>query len=661
MGRSITEQAGSNPGGAGSAVDTSMHAGPKKVGGKNRRQLTGTSALIASVIAVATSLFHLYTAAFGVLPSMYQRSIHWVLMAVLIFIFCPPSKKRLSNRIQPVDLLFIAATVASGVYLLLNFKYIALRAGSPTTLDIAFGAIMIIAVLEAARRVTGWPLAAVAIGALLYAYFGPYLPALFGHRGYSIPRIVSQMYLFTDGIFGVPLGVSATYVFLFVLFGAFLDKSGAGQTFINLAYALTGRSRGGAAKTAVVSSALVGTISGSVTANVVTTGTFTIPLMKRAGYYPWIAGAVEAVASTGGQIMPPIMGSSAFIMAEFLGIPYVDIAKAALLPALLYFGSVFMMVDLEAGRMGLKGIPSAELPSVKKTLRTGILSLIPIVGLIYLLVSGRTPMFSGLIGILLCIVVGFAKREGRMTLRDVVAALDQGARSALTVAAATACAGIVIGVFNLTGLGLAFSSIVMELAGGRLFIALVCTMAASLVLGLGLTTTACYVVLAVLAAPALVRMGVPVLAAHMFVFFFGTISFITPPVALGAYAAASIAESDPFRTGWAAFRLGIAAFIVPFMFVYGPRLLLIGEPLDIVLGMITAAIAAYALAQAVIGWSGRNLPALERVILFGTAIVLMFPTVGTDIAGVALFVAVYVYRWFTRRGASLEQPVSLAR
>lgn len=629
-----------------------MNPGSGKVGGKGRRQLLGTPALITSVVAVATSLFHLYTAAFGVLPSMYQRTVHWVLMAALIFILHPPSKKRPSNRIHVVDLLLIAATVASGVYLLVNFRYVALRAGSPTTLDIVFGTIMIVAVLEAARRVTGWPLAAVATAALLYAYFGPYLPALFGHRGYSIPRIVSQMYLFTDGIFGVPLGVSATYVFLFVLFGAFLDKSGAGQVFINLAYALTGRSRGGAAKTAVVSSALVGTINGSVTANVVTTGTFTIPLMKKAGYHPWVAGAVEAVASTGGQIMPPIMGSSAFIMAEFLGIPYVDIAKAAALPALLYFVSVFMMVDLEAGRMGLQGISAAELPSIGQTLRKGFLSLIPIAGLVFLLVSGRTPMFSGFVGILLCLAVGLAKREGRMTLREVVSALDQGARSALTVAAATACAGIVIGVFNLTGLGLAFSSIVMELAGGRLLIALVCTMAASLVLGLGLTTTACYVVLAVLAAPALVRMGVPVLAAHMFVFYFGTISFITPPVALGAYAAASIAESDPFKTGWAAFRLGIAAFIVPFMFVYGPRLLLIGKPLDIILCVVTAAIATYALAQAVIGWSGRDLSVLERAVLFLTAVMLMFPTVASDVAGLALYAAVYVYRWYRRRGSA---------
>ncbi len=611
----------------------------KKSEGKARRQLTGPWAVAATVVAVAASCFGLYTATFGVLYSIYQRAIHYVLMATLIFLLYPVVKKRNDNKVSALDVLFIAMVFASGIYLIASFQAIAQRAGNPTGWDVFFGILMILCVLEAARRIAGTALTVVAACALLYAYLGPYLPAVIGHRGYSVARIVSQSYLFTDGIFGTPLGMSATYVFLFVLFGAFLEKTGAGQTFIDLANLVAGRSRGGAGKTAVTASALFGMISGSVTANVATCGTFTIPLMKKAGYKNWFAGAVEAVASTGGQIMPPVMGSSAFIMAEYLGIPYIQIAKAAAIPAILYFVAVFLMVDREAGRLGLKKMTAAELPDVKATLKKAVLALIPIIGLLVALISGKTPMLAGLVGIVLCTVVGFLKPEGRLRLRDLIPILDKGARSALTVAAATACAGIVIGSVNLTGLGLAFSSMVVNLAGGRLLIALLLTMTASLILGMGLTTTACYVLLAVLAAPAIIQMGVPPLAAHMFVFFFGTISFITPPVALGAYAAAGIAESDSFKTGWAAFRLGIASFIVPFAVCYSPELLMKGSLPNIVFAIVTALIGIFALSDAVIGWDRGLLHPIARAILFIGGVMMIFPGIVISLAGLGLVIA----------------------
>lgn len=621
------------------ATNNNKQPKEKQVQISSRRKLVGPWAIIVSVIAVAASCFHLYTAVFGVLYSIYQRCIHYMFMATLIFLLYPVLKKHKDNKVKFIDLLFIFGTVISGVYLLVNFHAIAFRAGSPTKLDVFFGILMVLSVLEAARRIVGLTLPLVALCALLYAYFGPYLPPIIGHRGYSLARIISQSYLFTDGIFGTPLGISATYVFIFVLFGAFLGKTGIGQAFTDLASLLAGRSRGGAAKSAVLSSALMGTISGSVTANVVTTGSFTIPLMKKQGYKNWFAGAIEAVASTGGQIMPPIMGSSAFIMAEYLGIPYIQIAKAAIIPAVLYFMAVFLMVDREAGRLQLK--PAAELLGTdkletKEVLKKTAYALLPIIGLLVVLISGRTAILAGLVGIVLSIIIGFLKKEDRLRPMDILDALDKGARSALTVAAATACAGIVIGMVNLTGLGLAFSSMVLRLAGGRLLIALLLTMLASLILGMGLTTTACYVLLAVLAAPALIKMGVPPLAAHMFVFFFGTMSFITPPVALGAYAAASIAESNPFKTGWAAFRLGIAAFIIPYAVAYSPELLLVGNFSRILFAVVTAVLGIFALADAVIGWNKRTLGMVERVFMFAGGCLLIFPQIGISGLGLAL-------------------------
>jgi len=430
--------------------------------------------------------------------------------------------------------------------------------------------------------------------------------------------------------------------------------TGIGQTFIELANLIAGKSRGGSAKTAVVSSALLGTISGSVTANVVTSGSFTIPLMKKDGYEDWFAGAIEAVASTGGQIMPPIMGSSAFIMAEYLGIPYIQIAKAATIPAILYFVAVFLMVDREAGRLNLQpasalAMAGAQQPTTREILKKTVSSLIPIFGLLYVLISGRTAILAGLVGIVLSIIVGFIKQRDRLKPKDLIRTLDKGARSALTVAAATACAGIVIGTVNMTGLGLAFSSIVLQLARGRLLIALLVSMLASLILGMGLTTTACYVLLAVLVAPALINMGVTPLAAHIFVFFFGTMSFITPPVSLGAYAAASIAESNPFKTGWAAFRLGTAAFIIPFAVAYSPELLLVGDIPHIIFAVVTAAIGIYFLADAVIGWNKRRLTAVERLLLFAGGCLLIFPKLLVSAVGLALALCGWLVGKFIER------------
>jgi TRAP transporter 4TM/12TM fusion protein len=472
------------------------------------------------------------------------------------------------------------------------------------------------------------------------------------------------MYLTTEGIYGLVLGVSATFIYLFVLFGAFLKVSGGGQLFIDIAYGLFGRVRGGPAKVAVVASGLFGTVSGSAVANVVGTGTFTIPLMKSIGYQPHFAGAVEAVASSGGQLMPPIMGAAAFIMSEILQIPYFRICLHALLPALLYYFCAFIMVDLEAAKTGLKGVPSEALPRVGRILRERGLLLLPLPVLIYILaVVQATPMKAAFWAIITTFGLiasqtflnlfrdlgrkGSLSQAGVSLLRQTTTAMHEGAVGTLIVASACATAGIVIGITNLTGLGLKLSGILVDLSHGYLLALLVLTMIASIILGMGLPTTACYILLAVLAAPALIKMGVMPIAAHLFVFYFGIISAITPPVAGAAYAAAPLAGVGPMKIGFTACRLGIAAFILPYMWVYGPALLLIGEPLKVALGVVTSVIGIAACACAVQGYMLHRLSVLERILLMIAALLLIKPGWITDGIGLALLLPVIIHQVFS--------------
>ena len=604
----------------------------------NQRERSGALRWIVSGLAVLMSLFHLYTAGFGVLGDINQRAAHLLFALVLIFLVYSSSPQSRS-RLGFTDAVLALLGAAAAGYLLVNYEYVVSRELYITPIlpwewVLAFA--MVLLVLEAARRTNGWPLVIVAVAFLVYAFVGPYLPGLLSHRGVPLTKLVDQLYLTTEGIFGIAIAVSSTFVFLFILFGAFLEKSGTGEFFINLSKALVGDMRGGPAKMAVVASGLLGTISGSAVANVVTTGTFTIPLMRRLGYTKNFAGAVEAVASTGGQIMPPVMGAAAFVMAEFTGIPYLKVCVHAAIPALLYYLAVGTMVHLEACKLGIEGLPRTELPALGTVLWFGWHLFMPLVGIVYFLMQGYTPLLAGFYAVLLTIAISMVRRATRMTPRTVYAALEAGALSALPVAAACAAAGIVIGVVNLTGLGLRFSSIIINLSGGNLLAALMLTMFASLILGMGLPTTPAYVIQAALAVPALVNMGVPVIAAHMFCLYFAVVSAITPPVALAAYAGASLSGGDPMRTGFVATRLGVAAYVVPYMFVYGPALLIIGQPLEILLAACTAILGVIGLAVAAEGWLLCRLAVWERLLALIGALLLIKTGWATDLAGMAL-------------------------
>ena len=601
--------------------------------GPKTREYKGFLAVVVSLIAIGASLFHLYTAYFGAFFALIQRDIHWLFMGVLIFLLYPATRKSPRDKLPWYDVICIAAVLYAGLYILIDMHNIVLRAGDPTSTDIVLGIITVLLVLEASRRTIGWALPIVAISALLYAYFGPYMPGLLAHKGYSLRRIFPYQFLTTEGIYGTPLGVSATFVYLFILFGSFLDKTGAGKFFIDLAFALTGSSQGGPAKSAIVSSGLLGTVSGSSVANVVTTGTFTIPLMKRVGYEPHFAGAVEAAASTGGQITPPVMGAAAFIMAEVLGVPYIEVAAAAAIPAILYYFSLFAQVHFRAGRLGLRGIPRQELPNLKQTLAQGWHLLLPLVALVAILVRGFSPMKAVFWTIILTAILSFLKAETRITGPKLLETLEEGARSALEVAAACACAGIVVGVVTMTGLGLKIAGLIITWSRGQLYLALPLTMMTSILLGMALPTTAKYVVLSTLAAPAIVRLGVPAMAAHMFILYFGVVADITPPVALASYAGAGVAGANAMQTGWTAVQVGLAAFIVPFMFAYSPSLVLIGAGGEILLAFITASIGVVTLAAAIQGWIWTALPIWSRAICFACALMLIKPGFTTDIAG----------------------------
>jgi len=601
------------------------------------------------LVGVAASLFQLYTGAFGIFSSMIQRSVHWIFMSVLAFLLYRGRKNSASKTPTFMDILFVILALIAGLYIFFSWESIVERAGMSAERDIYFGILMIVVVLEATRRVVGATLAYTALAFLLYAYFGPYMPGIFEHKGYSIERIITVMYTSTEGIFGIPMAVSSTYIVLFVLFGAFLSKCGGGKFFIDFAFSITGRRRGGPAKAAVISSAFMGTMSGAAVANVVTTGTFTIPLMKRTGYPAVVAGAIEAVASTGGQIMPPIMGAAAFIMAEFTEIPYVTIAKSALIPALLYFFAVYLMVDSQAKKQGLQGLPREELPGIRETLVWGGHLFIPVIVLVLMLVWAYSPMKSVFWSIIFIAVVGMLRKTTRVHPWKLVEALSLGARNAVTIAAACASAGLIVGVIALTGLGLKFSDSLVSLSGGNVFLALFFTMIASLILGCGMPTTAAYVVLASLAAPVLIHLGVPVLAAHLFIFYFGCISTITPPVALSSYAAAGLAEADPTKVGNTAFKFGLVAYIIPFMLVYGPPLMMQGGPLRISLSVVTACLGIIAFTAGLQGFLQRACHFWERILLLLAGFVLIFPGLKTDITGAILLLGVWAYQTYGRR------------
>lgn len=608
-----------------------------------KRELSGWQYWVVAGIALAASLFHLYTAAFGLLPAMYQRAVHWMFMGSLVFLLYPATKSRPKDKIDIWDWVFAGMIVAGCLNILLNWDAIAMREGMPIASDIYLGIMMVVLVIEGGRRAMGWPLPIVAILATLYALFGPYFPGILGHGGFPIEELAPFQYLRTDGIFGVPLGVSASFIFLFVLFGAILSVSGAGQFFIDLSLALTGRSQGGPGKAAVVASGLMGTVSGSSVANAVTTGAFTIPLMKKAGFSPAFSGAVVAASSTGGQVMPPVMGAAAFIMAQFLGISYWDIVVAAAIPATLYFISIIAMVHFRAGKLGIKNLSEETAPRVGRVLKEGWHLLLPIITLVVFLALGYSAVKAVFWSIVLMVAVSWlGKPEYRMTPKRIFDALISGGMGAIEVASACACSGLVIGVIGITGVGLAFSSFVISLSGGVLPMALFLTMIGSIILGMGVPTTAQYIITSTLAAPALFQMGVPLMSAHLFCLYFGVLADVTPPVALATYAAAGIARSNAIKTGFTALITAMAGFLVPYMFIYNSHLLFQGNIFQIIFSFGTALMAIIGLAAAVQGYYFSVLSIFERVFLLAVPFLLIVPNIYTDILGLVILVGVFL-------------------
>lgn len=618
----------------------------KKVDRESRfRRVEGYQAKLIFVIAVLFACFHVYTGLFGIMAAQLQRSIHLAFTFVLVFLLYP-GRQTSSERIGILDYAVAIFAGAVGLYITFNYERLMVSAGMYTTIDMFFGLAAILLTLEAARRVVGKPIVIIASFFLVYAYLGDYFPGFLAHRGYSIERIISHMYYTTEGILGIPLGVSATFIFLFILFGAFLEKTGIAKLFIDIANALAGWASGGPAKVAVITSALQGTVSGSSVANTVGTGSFTIPMMKKLGYRPEFAAAVEASASTGGQIMPPIMGAAAFLMAEFTGIPYVEIAMAAVIPACLYFLGILIEVHFEAKRSGLKGMSRDELPRFWTVLKERGHLFIPLFAIIYVLAQGSTPIMAALTGLGLSILAGMVKKETRMNLWDILKAMESGARGALGVAIACATAGIIVGSVTLTGVGLKMANGLVALAQGNLLLTLIFTMIASLILGMGAPTTANYVITSTIAAPALMLLGVPILAAHMFVFYFGIVADITPPVALAAYAGAGIAKAEPFKTGVTATKLAIAAFLIPYIFVFNPQMLLIGHtPLGLAQNMTTAILGMFGLGTAMIGYFLTNMSWPERIWFAAGGLLLIDPGTFTDLIGIGLLLAGVLFQW----------------
>lgn len=601
------------------------------------RHLTGNWKILVVIASIIFVFYHLYTSRFGMPIVMKHRGIHVGFILFFVWAYFPASKKSSMDKPTFVDIGLMLITLVSTVYFVMNVEPFAARAGVALPADYIFGAITMLMVLEATRRVVGKGLLILAIVFLLYAYLGKYIPGVFSHRGYRIERIIYQMYLTGQGIYGIPIGVSSTYLIIFIILGAMLDKSGLGKLFNDIALAVGGRLVGGPAKVSVIASALMGTISGSAATNVATTGAFTIPLMKRVGYTPAFAGAVEAAASTGGQIMPPIMGTVAFIMAEYLGVPYLTIAAAAIIPALLYFASVFFQIDLRSRKKGLRGLSKEEMPDAMITVKRYGHMFIPIIVLVYLLMDGFTPLYSAFYAIVTTWVLSFIRKETRIGPKEIVDICVSSARSTLSVGVAMAAAGFIVAVLSMTGIGIILADNIVLLSGGFVLVALLLTMVVSIILGMGLPTSACYIISASIAVPILTKMGIPPFQAHFFVMYFSILSTVTPPVALSSYVGAGMAGADPTEVGFIAFKLAIAGFIVPFFFIYSPAMLLISDStLTIIWAAVTGLFGTFLLAVSVEGYLFVNLPLWTRALFFGSAISLIAPGVQSDILGMVL-------------------------
>ncbi|WP_336079452.1 TRAP transporter permease [Thalassospira sp. CH_XMU1448-2] len=636
--------------------------------------------LAISIVAVALSLFQMYGAGIEPLGLFYQRSIHLAFVMFLAFLMFPVfgSNKKRGALGWMIDIAFLAGAFTTGFYLSFYLDAIINRAGFWSNTDLIIGVIATVTVLEASRRAVGLGMTVIGIVAIIYALSGPrgalpwlgeWLPGILAHRGADIDRLVGQLYLGQEGIYGLPMGVAATYIFMFVLFGAFLEVTGAGKFFIDMAYAATGKKAGGPAKAAVLASAGMGSISGSAIANVVTTGAFTIPLMKKLGYRPAQAGGIEAAASTGGQITPPLMGAGAFLISEYTQVPYLDIVMISIFPAILYLGTVYLFVHIVALKNGMRGMPVEELPDWREVLKEGWQFILPLGILIYLLVLNISPMRVGFWAIISVMAVAalryalwyfvVAPQNGEKPTHDglkqaikkgiaiTIAALELGAKNAVAVSMACAVAGIIVGVVGLTGLGLKFSSMMIAFSGGNIVLALVLVLLASLILGMGLPVTASYIVLIVLVGPALSNeFGIPLLIAHLVVFWYSQDSNVTPPIALAGFAGAAIANASPMETSIQAWKFAKGLYLIPAFMVFNPEIIE-GGAIEIVLWTgFTAILCLVAFAAALEGYLFDHMDVISRIVIVPATIGVFYPDVKAEIAGTVVLLVVLGFNWW---------------
>lgn len=639
---------------------------------------------ITVLVSIAFCVFQLYATLSGRIPAQIVRASHLAFVQFLAFLLFPAAKSMPKDTLPLYDVFLAFVGAGCWCYYIINFESIVRRAGAYTPIDIAVGVVGIIILFESCRRIVGLPIMIIAGSFILYAFIGKYLPGFLNHRGYKLTRVVSHLYYTTEGIMGTPIGACSTFIFLFILFGAFLEKTGIGQFFIDSCNAIAGGASGGPAKVAVLSSALLGTVSGSSVSNTVGSGSFTIPMMKRLGYRGEFAGAVEAAASTGGQLMPPIMGAAAFLMAESVGLPYITVVKAAIIPALLYFAGIFITVHLEAHKLGLKGLPKEEIPRFLPLFLSRGYMILPLAVIILFLCSGKTATYSALMGIVsiivIAIVVSFVDvakgKKPRFTLDDLVQVLCAAARGVISVAIACGMAGIIIGVVTLTGLGLKLGAGLVVLAHGKLFITLLLTMISSIILGMGAPTTANYLITSTITAGAIVNCVYgqvsptpeQLLPAHMFAFYFGIIADVTPPVALAAIAGAAIAKARPMRTAVNATKLAIGAFIVPYMFIYNPAMLMIGANALSILGItVTALLGMFGISVGLEGYAfahtgflnnfnvseklKKSMSVVERLCFLGAGLCCIDPHPITDICGVIILAVLITMQIFRRKKA----------
>lgn len=637
---------------------------------------------ITVFISVIFVLFQLYATLSGAITAQVLRATHLAFVQLLAFLLFPPTKNSPRNTLPWYDIVLGLIGVACWLYIVVNFDSLVRRSGNNTPLDVAVGIVGILVLFESCRRIVGFPIMIIAGSFIVFAFAGKYLPGFLHHRGYSLQRVVCHLFYNTEGIMGTPIGACSTFIFLFILFGALLEKTGIGHFFIDVCNALAGGASGGPAKVAVLSSALLGTVSGSSVSNTVGSGSFTIPMMKRLGYKGEFAGAVEAAASTGGQIMPPIMGAAAFLMAESLGLPYITIVKAAIVPAILYFTGIFITVHLEAKKLGLKGLPKDQLPRFMPLLLRKGYMILPLVVIIYFLCAGKTAVFAALMGIIACVLVGFGVsvsdlahgRKPSFGGKDIVEIMCTAARNIISVAIACGMAGIIIGIVTLTGLGLRLGNGLVMLAHGKLLLTLVFTMVASIILGMGAPTTANYLITSTITAGAIISLGIEPLAAHMFAFYFGIIADVTPPVALAAIAGAAIAKAKPMKTALNATKLAIGAFIIPYMFVYNSKMLMINaSALSVVMIIITAILGMFGISVALEGYGFNNtgffynsrkgkatiiaFDAVERLLFAIAGLLCVIPETKTDIIGVSLLAVLIAYQLILKKVRNTKATV----